>query len=719
MTAIEQLMYLQGVALDYRDYDGTLRRIPDSTRRAILTVCGHDIDAEAAIERSNFLLDAAPWQQLLPTTLFTSADAPQLSIRLPIARQTDSVSWSLFSSDDVPGSANTPVATGTVTAGSQAETGRYQIADVLYLERSWHIATLQPGYYRYVVKLGSEQAETLLIASPDKTYNPYPEERLWGLSTQVYSLRSERNYGIGDFGDLAHLVSISAAAGADFVLMSPLHALFPHAPERASPYSPSDRFLLNPIYIHPDQCIDFSANPAIAERLNAEPFAQQLQALRQADWIDYSAVFALKYELYALMFAYFSEHELNTGSARDVAFTAFCQQAAAELSTHALWLQECASGLGTSAGEPSQTFVYYLQWLAWQQLQEVQQLADKSAMKLGLIRDLAVGCVGDGSEASRYPALFVNGASIGAPPDPLGPQGQNWGLPPQNPVQIKADKFGHFRRLIAANMRNCGALRIDHVMGLLRLWWCIETTTDSNAAVEGAGANEPLGCYVYYPFEQLLAILKLESVLNRCVVIGEDLGIVPEPVKQAMSTAQIYSNLLFYFEQDHQGRFRPLAHLNPRALLMIANHDVPPFPCWWRSEDLQTRRDLGLFNSEQDYQAAMQHRQRDKEALRQWLQDYYQGQHPSEYQGQQPENEQHPLAPLPLFKQLAVALAASPVSLFALQLEDFDEQPAPVNIPGTHLEYPNWRRRLRLPLEALLADHDFFARLEQARQTPC
>ncbi|WP_101757395.1 4-alpha-glucanotransferase [Oceanicoccus sp. KOV_DT_Chl] len=697
MTAIEQLMYLQGVALDYRDYSGNLCRIADSTRKSVLAACGHDIKDAAAIANSNFLLDAKPWQDLLPATVFVRASAPKLLIRLAQSQQPAMVHWSIFAGDDL-------VVKGEVDASLQQETGRYQIGSELYIERSWSLNALAPAYYRYRIEVNGESAEALLIVSPDQAYNPYLDQRFWGLSTQLYSVRSDDNYGIGDFRDLTELVRRAGSAGANFVMLNPLHALFPHEPERASPYSPSDRFLLNPVYIFPDDVVDFTASAAVNAHLKTQAFKQQLKQLRSADWIDYSAVVKLKYALFGLMFEHFCAQELGSGSVRESEFNTFCDLHHARLSTHADWLSQCLPG-AMAATDNMPEFTFYLQWIAHQQLAHVQASAIASGMQLGLIRDLAVGCTGDGSEVARHAALFVTSASIGAPPDPLGPQGQNWGLPPIDPLQLKADNYQHFMQLVASNMRDCGALRIDHVMGLLRLWWCLENQPTSGTAADG----EVNGCYVYYPFAELMEILKLESVLNRCVVIGEDLGIVPEQVKEGMAAGQLYSNLLFYFEQDHQGEFRPLSHITPRALMMIANHDVPPFACWWQTDDLRLRQTLNLFTDEQDYQAALQQRKRDKDALLRWLgaADH------SQAVVSEPQSAQQ------LFKQLAVKLAGSPVSLFAVQLEDLDAEPAPVNIPGTDKQYPNWRRRLSLTLPELLSDQVFWASLQQARQSPC
>jgi 4-alpha-glucanotransferase len=686
MAIIEQLYYLQGIAQEYTDYAGKHHQIADEIRRKILTVCGHNITDDEASAQTHFQLDAKPWLELLPANMSTQAASPTLAIRLSPEQLEKTIKWQIFNSNQL-------ILSGNLQGDELPERGNYNYEGVRYTERTWKTSSLDPGYYRFVVSIDSHSAESFLIVAPDKAYNPINQQRIWGISTQLYGIRSDQNYGIGDFADLAQLVDIAAHAGADFIMLNPLHTLFEQEPERASPYSPSDRFLLNSIYIHPDWCDDFSNNKAATTLRDSALFTQQLASITNSDWVDYSAVFKLKFRLYVLMFNYFFEQEWQKKTSRAEAFQRFHQKQS-KLVSYTGQLANYLLEANSHANQHPELFNNYLQWLAEQQLSHIQQHASKQGMLIGLVRDLAVGCAADGSEVKRHSNLFVKDASIGAPPDPLGPLGQNWGLPPIDPVKLKADNYNHFIQLIRANMQSCGALRVDHVMGLLRLWWCL------------LNENSHDGCYVYYPFETLFEILKLESVLNKCLIIGEDLGIVPEPVKIAMAEAEAYSNLLFYFEKNEHGHFRPISQLNNQALLMIANHDVPPFAHWWHGDDLALRSELKLFETEHHYHDALNQRKNDKRNLYQWL---------SENNPDLAQQDITTQTAQQIYRLLSLTLAGSQVRLLSLQLDDFDNNVAPVNIPGTDKEYPNWRRRLSKPIQELLADKVFFSALQEKR----
>jgi len=299
------------------------------------------------------------------------------------------------------------------------------------------------------------------------------------------------------------------------------------------------------------------------------------------------------------------------------------------------------------------------------------------AMAIGLINDLAVGCAGDGSEFKSQNELFADNAHVGAPPDPWAEHGQNWGLPALNPQKLSKDHFAFYRSLIRANMEDVGGLRIDHVMAIRRLWWCFENNAQQD------------GCYVYYPFEQLLAVLKIESHLNQCVVIGEDLGVVPNEVREALKASAIYSNGLFYFEKDHQGDFLAAEHFAPHSLLMIANHDVPPFKGWWVGHDITIKQQYGLLDEAQT-QAQFDARNIEKHRMLNFISR---------------ESNQHLSLDTDAFivyEALASSLAAAPAKLFTIQIDDLDQQILPVNIPGTDKEYPNWRRLLSRPAAQII-----------------
>jgi 4-alpha-glucanotransferase len=435
--------------------------------------------------------------------------------------------------------------------------------------------------------------------------------------------------------------------------------LFADNPECASPYNPNNRALLNPLYIAINLSPDSFNNPDLTKLLSANTSSKYSD--QGVAFIDYKTVTECKYAAFKLLFKHFQQ---QGSQARQNEFSAFCKQ-----------YSDVLALLETT--EP--TFEYYLQWQAHSQLTQCQQHCIDQGMAIGLINDLAVGCANEGTEFKYQQGLFSQDATLGAPPDPWAPNGQNWGLPAINPQRLADNNYQFYRSLIRANMDAVGGLRIDHVMAIRRLWWCFINN------------NTQDGCYVYYPFEHLLAILKIESHLNQAIVIGEDLGVVPPEVKEALVDSGIFSNSLFYFEKQQNDEFVNSDDLSDQCLLMIANHDVPPFVGWWQHSDLKIKQQYGLIDTD-EYQQLVQQREQEQHRLLRFL---------------NPQNTSLSLNTdaFDVYSALAVCLAKSPSRLFALQLDDLDKQHYPVNIPGTDKEYPNWRRVLTHTCDDIFKDN--------------
>lgn len=548
-------------------------------------------------------------------------------------------------------------------------------------------SSLGLGYHGIVLKLKSpleanrQRTETperlafhgTLMVAPRAAYQGVLSATLqgkrhqpWGVSVQLYSLRSDSQWGIGDFGDLEELIAFIASYGADFIQLNPLHALDIAAPEHPSPYSPCDRRRLNPLYIHLQSVPEYEP---LASELTLPSWQEAIAALNRDNWLDYSKVSELKYRAFARLYSVFCEMHLAKETPRAKRFNEFVAEQGAAL----LQFARAESLRSPRAIALDEGFYLYLQFVAETQLQLCQLKAKEAGMGIGLIRDLAVGAALQGVEVQANAEQFCLNASIGAPPDPFAPQGQNWGLTPLDPIKLKQHDYRHFVELIRANMESCGALRIDHVMGLLRLWWW---PLDKQL---GKGA------YVYYPVETLLAIVCLESQRARCVVIGEDLGLVPPDIIHRLYTSGIYSNELFYFCKDYQG-FKSPNQYKSQSLMMLANHDVPTLVAWWCGSDLHLRRQLALFANDGQLDEALSAREHEKQQLVSLL------------------IQQHLLpdfAPQDIeINDLITAwmtLGASGCSaLYSVQWCDLMGDRHAVNIPGTWLEYPNWQRRLPL-----------------------
>jgi 4-alpha-glucanotransferase len=370
------------------------------------------------------------------------------------------------------------------------------------------------------------------------------DQRAWGLSVQVYALRSSRNWGIGDFEDLAQLAEIAVQRGADFIGVSPLHALFLADPSRISPYSPSSRIFLNPLLIAPDRVPGFDKIP------QRDALLAELDELRKIELIDYPAVHRVKLAALEALFERFAKG----GAAAKEVFARFRREQGATLETHALY--EALAERFTSEGgrvswlswprayqDPNSLavrdfaraakrriqFHAWLQWVADGQLAEAQKRAKAAGMRIGLYLDLAVGISPDGSTSWSGGTAIARHARIGCPPDPFSAQGQDWGLVPFSPIGLAEQRFEPFRALLRASMRHAGALRIDHAMGLQRLYWIPEGSSARN------------GAYVHYPLRELLEMAAEESWMFRTIVIGEDLGTVPPGFTETLVRAGLLS----------------------------------------------------------------------------------------------------------------------------------------------------------------------------------
>ena len=544
--------------------------------------------------------------------------------------------------------------------------------------------------------------------------------RLWGIAVQLYTLRSRCNWGIGDFGDLQELIRWVAPRGAGFVGLNPLHALAPADPERSSPYSASSRHFLNVLYIAVPLVPEFQECAAAQARLSEQGVKERLRELRGREWVDYRGVAELKLEILEILYREFRDRHLACGTARARDFRAFLADGGDLLRMHALfdaldrhlhatagtasgwtnWPEEfkdvrggAAARFAAAHAEEVEFFVY-LQWLAREQLHGAQSLARELGMPVGLYGDYAVGANPAGSETWADRNGYCLGAEIGAPPDPLALKGQGWGIPPQDPLELQAQRLQSFVRLIRNNMRHYGALRLDHVMALFRQWWV------------AAGCSPTEGAYVHYPLEQLLTVLSLESSRSACLVVGEDLGVVPDEIRRAMPEFGLYHYKVLLFEKL-EGRFRRPDEYVRQALATATTHDMPTLRSYWEGRDIELRHRLHLYPSSDVEGEVTRERERDRTLLLDAL----------EAQGLRPAR---PATPQDAFTaELAHALhlylARSATILVALQLEDLLGETLPVNVPGTDREYPNWQHKVSLDIEDAANRRDIAAQLDAIR----
>ncbi len=698
---VAELAVRCGVQLEYPDIWGNRHGVTLETQMALLGAMGM-LDGETSVETALAELDGRPWQTILEPVLVTPLGKPStIVMRIGDNEAAEQWEW-VLTEERGPRhrGAFKPFDLTVVDARDGMSARQFQLAVELGL-----------GYHRLELRCGKRVVEQQIIVTPNSCFVPPEltgEGRAWGLAVQLYALRSRRNWGIGDFRDLRALVETVSELGGGVVGINPLHAMFAHNPENASPYSPSSRLFCNVIYLDVESITDFEGCEPAQSLVCSNAFTERLAVLRRAKHVAYTAVARAKLEVCELLFAHFLEAHWRTNSELGGHLRDFVDAGGVALRRHAIfeaiqeslyqanreiwgwqvWPEELRDPLSPAVdkfcADHSERVLFhqYLQWQVDLQLNEVMRRA-RSA-NVWLYQDLALGCDRAGAETWSNKRLYAMGASIGAPPDDFNLQGQNWGLPPLVPLELRGAKYAPFVAALRASMKHAGALRIDHVMGLMRLFW----------VPEGRSAGD--GAYVHYPLGDLLGIVALESQRNRCIVIGEDLGTVPDELRAALAPTGILSYRLFYFEKT-DGHPKPPAAFAANALAAVSTHDLPTIAGYWKGQDIAERSQLGMFPSDQVHAEQVRTRANDRARLLEAL----------EREGLLPEGMSVDPASCPdmtveLARAIHAYVARTPCKIMMVQLEDVLLQLDQVNLPGTSNERPNWRLRLSLNLEDIV-----------------
>ncbi|WP_348749689.1 4-alpha-glucanotransferase [Pseudomonas rhodesiae] len=675
---LEILASRAGLAVDWIDANGRPQHVQPDALRAVLKGLGHPADTDAEIEASLRDLEQAQLDKHLPPLL-------------------------------------------TVDSGQSLDLAHYFEPDTLcrvHLEQGETLElrldgnAVLPG----VIALGYHQVQinnqtfTLAVA-PTHCYSvaeavDSQPARAWGISAQLYSLRRLNDGGFGDTLALEHLARAAAERGADALAISPMHAMFSADPQRYSPYSPSSRLFLNSLYASP-ACI--LGEREVRNAIEALGIADELHDLEQLDLIDWPAAAQAKQRLLRALYEDF-RHGHHPQHAD---FLSFRQTGGEALENHCRF--EAVQAMRAAAGEnldwrhwPAEWrtpqspalakfaeehreeigFYAFAQWLIARCLERAQQAARGSGMGVGLIADLAVGADGGGSQAwSRQDELLAD-LTVGAPPDILNRAGQGWGISAFSPEGLKRHGFRAFIEMLRANFAHAGGLRIDHVMGLQRLW------------VIPMDASPKEGAYLYYPADDMLRLLALESHRHQAIVLGEDLGTVPDGLREKLIGRSILGMRVLLFEQGHDGQFKPILDWPDNALATTSTHDLPTLNGWWHSRDIDWNIQLGLIDAPTVEQWS-EHRLRERQALRQAL-----SQDPQNFVDEIRNETDH------MIDASVRYLGHTRAPLVLLPLEDalgIEEQ---ANLPGTTDTHPNWRRRLPGEAASLLDNAGAARRLE-------
>ena len=724
-TLLAKLAEYAGIAADYHDIAGNLHSTSDDTRRAILTAMGFAVDSVASLTQALREWEEATWQRPCDPVRVLRDSGPRGSLSCCLAldegKETSvAVKW------EIRDEANAVVQEGVAGPGLLP-------VEVRFLNGQRHVRidipaphSLPLGYYSWTVRaeglVGGGVGTMRVIVAPRQCYVPpslETNQRLWGLALQLYSLSSDRNWGCGDFTDLGRIVQWAGKElGAGLIGLNPLHALRNTAPYHTSPYAPYTRLYLNELYIDLERLPEFHGSEMAQQQFRAPEFQAKLQAMRESRQVDYDSIATAKRTMLDLAYRRFltvsysgEEPNLEPRTARAWLLEQFIQSEGAPLEIYAAFqaLEEERRLIQSTSATwhdwpkrfttPDQwirdyanrhrkrvRFFQYIQWVASEQFHEIRRMAEQLAMPIGLYHDLALGADRNGAEAWIYQSVLAFGVDCGAPPDAFAPEGQNWGFPPINPHALRASGYELLIQVLRNNFRFGGAVRLDHVMAFCRLFWI----------PRGRPASE--GTYVHYPFEDLLAIVALESVRSKTLVIGEDLGTVPGWVREQLAKARVLSYRVFYFERDADGAMKSPGDYPAQSLAVVTTHDLPTLAGFWSGEDLQVRSRLGAFSDEAARRQAWEERQRDKAGILNALKR--ENLLPNGFA----DDPTSPTMTAELCQAIHLYLARTPSCIMLANLEDSLGELSQTNLPGTVASHPNWIRKYTVPLNQMFCD---------------
>jgi glycogen operon protein len=651
-----------GIARDWWEISGRWHRVPVDSLRAILAGLGVPADTAADVAATRARLNARR-RRPIPATTVIGPNTPNLTLTLPHRRRPARVALHL----EVDGVAEERI----VTVADLAPTAEVTVDGERYETFAIELTDLPPGRHR--LRVG--EATGALIVSPGRAFLPddlAAGGKAFGLAAHLYTLADWRRAGLGDLETLARFGEAAGKLGARLVGINPLHHLFPVDRRRVSPYQPSDRRFIDPLYI------DVAGAAALfGVEISTRP------PPTVAPLIDYDAVWAAQEPALRHLFA-----AIANKPKLQAELDAFIVAGGAALADHALFetivhrhetLDRAGWSAGLAARDPAALagfgrdnadevrFRFFLQWLADRELTTAQSRAHAAGCDIGVYRDLAIGTAFDGGETWADPQAFVSGVSVGAPPDPFSAEGQVWGLPPMNPLALIERGLTGWSDIAAANMRHAGALRIDHILGFARLFF----------VPDGATGRE--GAYVAMPRDALIATTALASQAAKCIVIGEDLGTAEPGLTPALARAGILSSRVLWFDRDGLAFTDPASHPHAAAA-SLSTHDLPTFAGWRAGRDIAIDLQLGRGDTPETERRAT--RAAESVALA---------------AAADVPSLDGPDAVIGVHKLLARSGAA----LVLAQVDDLVGITEPLNVPGTDTEWPNWRRRVAAPIEDL------------------
>ncbi len=695
-----------GVDREYWDIFHKRHEVSLEAQKGILLALGWDVSNHESLEHDRKRRFQENFTSALARTAVVSQTDKSVLVTLRI--QGGSVCYQLALED------------GQSIAGS-VEIAQLPLARRIILEdQVWNAyklplpAEVPLGYHLLTASInGESMGESHVIVCPDKAYLPEDlrgSGKTAGFNISLYGLRSDRNWGCGDFADLRPLIDWARfEVGFSFIGLNPLHALHNRVPYNTSPYLPLSIYYKNLIYIDIEGVPEFKNARSAQCLFRSMQIQDKIRNLRGAEFVQYEEIDRLKRRFLKLLYRQF-RRENRGGSERSLAFGRYCDAEGELLRRFALYcaldesLHKRNRNLWTWRDWPAEyqspeseaveafarqhprsiEFYKYIQFVLDEQLHAAQSYARESGMSIGLYHDLAVATDSCGSDLWGYRNFYANGCRVGAPPDDFSPQGQDWGFPPPRAQAHRENGYRLFRDSISKIVAYGGALRIDHVMRLFRLFWIPEAMQARQ------------GAYVRDHATDLMRVLALESVRSKNVIIGEDLGTVTDEIRDMLSSFGILSYRLFYFEKHQPGNtFKHSYEYSRQALVSSTTHDLPTMAGFWKNRDIEARRAAGLID-EGGYWIQIGDRKREKQRMLDRL--HSENLLPADYT----RDAEHIIElDGDLHNATIGFLAQVPSMILLLNQEDFTKEADQQNLPGSTAQYPNWQRKMRVKVEDL------------------
>ncbi|MBP3546927.1 MAG: 4-alpha-glucanotransferase [Alphaproteobacteria bacterium] len=680
-----------GIATEYNDagLNAKTYYVEDDTIRFFANVLGYKADTEADIEKSLKKVESKFWQSVLESVYVREQKSLNFTAVIETSLVESDFAIKLYNQQ----SSSFENVSFVVNVTEETH-GKYT---KLLIEITTPLAI---GYYDLYFSVGEKEYKSVLAVAPEHCYQPevLDGSKLWGYALQLYSLRSKRNWGIGDFTDLESFIKLCGQNGADVIGLNPINVPNHCFPEEASPYLSTSRLFLNPIYIDVEKVPEFKPE-------DIENYREKIAQLNTSETILYGEVYPLKM---AFMEKFYPRMQKNEKRKKE--FEDFCKEKGQELENLAafqcLYEQKWQDHWGgwkswekeflkpttvamkkyKTANKERIGFFKYLQFEAYRQFNLVAQSIKEQGLKIGIYRDLAVGVGRDSAEVWGDEGAYLKSSGAGAPPDAFFPAGQKWNLGAFHPVELKERAYLPFIKMLRAAAENAGALRIDHVMCLMRLFVIPEA------------ANKQ-GTYIYYNFDDMLNIVAIESHLNKCMIVGESIGNVPDGFLEKIESKNIYSMSILWSERWDAGwgDFKQPHFYPEKTFTSIGTHDMAPLKMWWFGYDISTSRELGIMTSDEEMYNAYHKREADRWKLLKamdeqsvWPEDNYR-------HGDYMYGEGYPEG---LEEAAHRYMARTNAKVFLVQPEDVFQVDKLQNLPGTDRDkHPNWRRKLPINIE--------------------